>query len=109
MIQATPFHPAFLTLAEYMPPKGQPLRDAVDGVSGYKDALGGIWQWEGGRAQTDINPFGGHWNVQLVDNRARRNWTRWLEEVHQQRVRLQSTHINVEPDGRIVDRTFDLA
>lgn len=88
-------------------PSRRPTSTSVDGVSGYKDTLGGIWQWEGGRAQTNINPFGGHWNVQLVDNRARRNWTRWLEEVHQQEVRLQSNHINVEPDGRIVDRTFN--
>ncbi len=44
---------------------GQRLPSAPGAVHGYLDALGGVWQWEGGRA-TINRPLGGHWNVQLV-------------------------------------------
>ena len=83
----------------------RPKSTRVQGTTGYKDALGGLWQWEGGRART-TSPFDGHWNVQLLNARAKQNWKRWLEEVYQQPVQSLGNHINVEPDGRIVDRTF---
>ena len=86
-------------------PNQRPKSTRVQGTTGYKDALGGLWQWEGGRART-TSPFDGHWNVQLLNARAKQNWKRWLEEVYQQPVQSLGNHINVEPDGRIVDRTF---
>jgi len=97
----------------YRPPKEwqpghRPTSTSIGGVSGYKDALDGLWQWEGGRART-TTPFDGHWNVQLLNARAKQNWKRWLEQIYpHSEIRLSSNHINVEPDGRIVDRTFEV-
>ena len=88
-------------------PNQRPKTSRIQGTTGYKDALGGLWQWEGGRART-TSPFDGHWNVQLLNSAAKQNWRRWLEETYQQPVKLLSSHINIEPDGRIVDRTFDM-
>lgn len=89
-------------------PGHRPISTSIGGVSGYKDALGGLWQWEGGRART-TTPFDGHWNVQLLNARAKQNWRRWLEQIYlHSEIRLSSNHINVEPDGRIVDRTFEV-
>jgi hypothetical protein len=77
---------------------------------GYRDGLGGVWQWEGGRAVGARNPFGGHWNVQLPDSRVRRRWAGWIERCLRCEIATDPdalTHINVEPDGQIADRTFD--
>ena len=75
----------------------------------YPDALGGLWEWEGGRAVSEQNPFGGHWNVQLPDASVRRRWVGYLQERSGQTVQTRTdavSHINVEPDGSIVDMTF---
>lgn len=78
---------------------------------GYKDALGGIWKWEGGRAQNnELNPFNGHWNVQLPDSQTRHRWIPWVETCIERTVRTQPdrvAHINVEPNGQLVDKTFE--
>jgi len=76
----------------------------------YRDSLGGLWEWEGGRAVSDHNPFGGHWNVQLPDDSVKRRWVNWIEERSGRQICTrpnQISHINVEPDGQIVDRTFE--
>jgi len=76
----------------------------------FRDALGGLWEWEGGRAMSDRNPFGGHWNVQLPDDSVKRRWVSWIEERSGRQICTRSdkiSHINVEPDGRIVDKTFE--
>lgn len=75
----------------------------------FRDALGGLWEWEGGRA-TERNPFGGHWNVQLPNGQIKRQWVAWIERCTGQEIITNPdsiTHINVEPDGHIADRTFD--
>lgn len=75
----------------------------------YLDALGGLWEWESGRAMSERNPFGGHWNVQLPDASTRRRWVDYLQDRSGQIVQTRAdvvTHINVEPDGSIVDITF---
>jgi hypothetical protein len=73
----------------------------------YRDALGGLWEWEGGRATGDH--FDGHWNVQLPHSSVRRQWLRWIEDCTGYEITSHPdsmTHINVEPNGRIVDFTF---
>lgn len=76
----------------------------------YRDFLGGLWEWEGGKAVSDHNPFGGHWNVQLPDDSVKRRWVNWIEERSGRQICTrpnQISHINIEPDGHIADRTFD--
>jgi hypothetical protein len=77
--------------------------------NGYRDALGGLWEWEGGRVVNDRNPFGGHWNVQLPDVSVTRRWVRQIEDRTGREICSRPeaiSHINVEPDGRIGDLTF---
>lgn len=76
----------------------------------YRDSLGGLWEWESGRASDERNPFGGHWNVQLPDASVKHRWVGWIEECSGREISTPPdsiSHINVEPDGRIADRTFD--
>ncbi|MBC8509329.1 MAG: hypothetical protein H8D34_31140 [Chloroflexi bacterium] len=76
----------------------------------YRDSLGGLWEWEGGRAVNNRNPFGGHWNVQLSDARVKHDWVHWIEECTGKKIRTRLqliTHVNIEPDGNICDNTFD--
>jgi len=76
----------------------------------YRDALGGLWKWGGGRAVSDHNPFGGHWDVQLPDDSVKRRWVNWIEERSGRQISTRSnkiSHINIEPDGRIDDPTFE--
>lgn len=96
----------------YCPPQGwqpgeRPITVRIEGQRGFKDALGGLWQWEGGRAQIS-SPLGGHWNVQLLNAAAKQSWLERLQEVYARPVRLRTSHLNIEVDGRIVDRTFEL-
>jgi hypothetical protein len=75
----------------------------------YRDALGGLWEWEGGRARDTHNPFGGHWNVQLPDASVKRQWVQWIETCSGQQICTRPaliSHINVEPNGSIGDKTF---
>jgi len=75
----------------------------------YRDSMGGLWEWESGRAVSDQNPFGGHWNVQLPDASVRRRWVAHLQERSGRTIQTRAdaiSHINVEPDGSIVDMTF---
>jgi hypothetical protein len=74
-------------------------------VHGYLDDLGGVWQWEGGRAALQT-PFAGHWNVQLTGP-AFSAWENYLSVCLGQRIRLRSNHVNIEANGNIVDDTFD--
>ena len=76
----------------------------------YRDTLGGLWEWEGGRAVSDRNPFGGHWNVQLPDASVKRQWVNWMERCTGRQICTQAnmiSHINVEPNGHIGDKTFE--
>ncbi|MEA3310274.1 MAG: hypothetical protein U9Q70_12305 [Chloroflexota bacterium] len=76
----------------------------------YVDRFGGKWKWEGGRAHTERNPFEGHWDVQLPDNRVKQRWVNWIEKQSGRQICTrpnQISHINVEPDGQIVDMTFE--
>lgn len=76
----------------------------------YRDRWGGIWQWEGGRAMDERNPFGGHWNVQLPDASVRRRWVNWIQQCTGRTIATSPdriTHINIEPDGCIGDMTFN--
>lgn len=73
----------------------------------YRDALGGLWEWEGGRAAG--GHFDGHWNVQLPNASVKHQWVRWIEECTKREIASHPdsiTHINVEPNGQIVDFTF---
>jgi len=88
-------------------PGGRLTMKSINGIHGYLDELGGLWQWEGGRAITDT-PFDGHWNIQLSNHTIQREWVRYLEVNINQRLELQSNHINIDADGRITDRTFDV-
>lgn len=75
----------------------------------YPDALGGLWEWEGGRASDKRNPFGGHWNVQLPDASAKRQWVQRIENCYGQQICTKPesiSHINIEPNGQIDDKTF---
>ncbi len=76
----------------------------------YRDDLGGLWEWEAGRASDERNPFGGHWNVQLPDASVKSQWVRWIETCSGWQITSPPgliTHVNVEPDGWIADPTFD--
>jgi len=76
---------------------------------GYCDVFGGVWQWEGGRAITERNPFGGHWNVQLPQARIKHRWVDWIQACTRRAIATRPellSHINVEPDGQIADLTF---
>jgi hypothetical protein len=84
----------------YLPAHGWQVSQRPSGV-GYRDAHGGVWEWESGRAAT-ATPFGGHWNVQL-DAGSIARWERFLCDVYARPVRIDDSHVNVEPDGRIVD------
>jgi hypothetical protein len=78
--------------------------------NGYQDNLGGLWEWEGGRAIDDRNPFGGHWNIQFANSSVKHQWVKWIEQCTGWRITTRPTditYINVEPDGNIGDRTFD--
>ncbi|MEA3351067.1 MAG: hypothetical protein U9Q82_10630 [Chloroflexota bacterium] len=78
--------------------------------NGYHDSLGGLWEWEGGRTVSDRNPFGGHWNVQLPNASVKHRWVNWIENCVGRKISTKPelvSHINVEPDGRIADQTFD--
>jgi hypothetical protein len=79
----------------------------INGMHGYLDELGGLWKWEGGRAITDT-PFDGHWNIQLRNHSIQHKWVRYVEANLNQRIELQSNHINIDADGRITDRTFNV-
>ncbi len=79
----------------------------INGERGYLDEFGGLWQWEGRRAQT-VGIFDGHWNVQLINQQSSNQWLNHLEEIYKCEIRLESDHINIETDGRIVDRTFQI-
>lgn len=73
----------------------------------YRDALGGLWEWEGGRATSGHSD--GHWNVQLPNPSVKHQWVRWIEKCTEQEITSPPdsiTHINVEPNGQIVDFTF---
>ena len=74
-------------------------------VHGYLDDLGGVWQWEGGRAALHT-PFAGHWNIQ-VTGPAYYAWENHLSVCFGQRVRMRYNHVNIEANGNIVDDTFD--
>jgi len=94
----------------YCPPDGwHPGERPRRYQNAYPDTLGGLWEWESGRAVSQENPFRGHWNVQLPDASIRRRWVNWIEtrseRAVQTRVDLVS-HINIEPDGCIGDLTF---
>jgi hypothetical protein len=76
---------------------------------GYRDSLGGLWEWEK-RVVTDCHPFDGHWNVQLPDASVKHRWVRWIEKCSDREISSPPdsiSHVNIEPDGRIADRTFD--
>ncbi len=76
------------------------------------DAKGAYWKWSGGRAVTEDNPFGGHWDVQLDTSSTRNQWTHVLENAYGRRVRWhnpQHPHINIQPTGQIEDFSFDLS
>jgi len=95
----------------YTPPTDWQLGNRPRRYRGaYRDSLGGLWEWESGRASDDHNPFGGHWNVQLPDASVKHRWVNWIEERTGREISTRPdliSHINVEPDGRIADRTFD--
>lgn len=79
---------------------------------GYRDRFGGEWEWEGRRADNgrNPNPFHGHWNVQLPTARVKQQWVNWIEHCTGRRICTRPrkiSHINVESDGNIGDRTFD--
>jgi hypothetical protein len=88
----------------YRPPQGWRPGERPSRY-GYQDALGGQWEWEGGRAAVTA-PLNGHWNVQL-DSSSQRHWIHYLERFYEQSIRLHSDHINIEVNGQIVDYTFD--
>lgn len=90
----------------YCPPQGWQPGERPSKY-GYQDALGGRWEWKGGRARI-VSPLDGHWDVQLPDSQARQRWTSCLEKGFQTPVRLRKNYINIEVDGQIADRTFDL-
>jgi hypothetical protein len=79
----------------------------VGRIHGYLDEFGGLWKWNGGRAITEA-PFDGHWDIQLCTNAIRLRWAGYLETNLNQTIKLRSTHINIEADGRITDTTYDV-
>jgi hypothetical protein len=95
----------------YPPPSDWQLGNRPRRYRGaYRDSLGGLWEWESGRVSDEHNPFGGHWNVQLPDASVKYRWVNWIEECSGREISTSPdsiSHINVEPDGRIADRTFD--
>jgi hypothetical protein len=93
----------------YVPPDGWQPGERPSRY-GYRDGLGGVWEWEGGRAQNERNPFGGHWNIQLPDGQTKRQWVTFIEERTGKAIATHPdhiSHINVEPDGQIADLTFE--
>ena len=101
-----PFGPIGFCPSENWSPGERPRRYQ----NAYRDALGGLWEREGRRAVSDRNPHGGHWNVQLPNNSVKQRWVNWIEERSGRQINTQAnkiSHINVEPDGNIGDKTFE--
>lgn len=73
----------------------------------YIDRFGARWKW-GKRARTDRHPFEGHWDVQLDDPNAKTSWRKILEEAYDSIITFKDTHINIEPDGSITDKSVKL-
>lgn len=95
----------------YSPPSDWQLGNRPRRYRGaYRDSLGGLWEWESGRASDEErNPFAGHWDIQFPNPSIKHQWVQWIEKCTGWRITTRPTditHINVEPDGTITDKTF---
>lgn len=90
----------------YQPPDKWSIGDRPS-RHGYRDRFNALWRWGVRAPRPELHPFAGHWDVQLDNANAINGWRQLLEQSYGRRVSFNDTHINVEPNGTIVDFSFD--